>query len=340
MELEEAVQKLREELAKNPTRAKDEKEVIAKYSQMFKPENLEKLEKHDFKSFLMIKNNKHWEGIHRQGNMITQDMDKLKDALRILLDKNIPIKERLDILLPKNKPSFIKGLGRAVLTPMLFVVYPSEYGVYNSVCEAGMKELGLYPDFSGESFAERYVKVNEIINDVSGQYGLSLWQVDELWWHATTQQLPTIKKTQIEEKDEIENLVNFGLETHLEDFLIDNWENIPLGNKFDIYQDENGDAIGQQYRTKELYIGSIDILCTDKETNDFVVIELKKGKSSDTVVGQIMRYIGWVKQHLVKEGQNVRGIIIANASDDKLRYALLATNNVELLTYEVKFILK
>jgi len=53
-----------------------------------------------------------------------------------------------------------------------------------------------------------------------------------------------------------------------------------------------------------------------------------------------MRYIGWVKQHLVKEGQNVRGIIIANVSDDKLRYALLATNNVELLTYEVKFILK
>ncbi|GAH76862.1 unnamed protein product [marine sediment metagenome] len=55
-----------------------ENEVIDKYGSMFIPNKIDFLTKEDFKSFLLIKNNKHWEGIHRQGNMITQDMDKLK----------------------------------------------------------------------------------------------------------------------------------------------------------------------------------------------------------------------------------------------------------------------
>jgi RecB family endonuclease NucS len=31
---------------------------------------------------------------------------------------------------------------------------------------------------------------------------------------------------------------------------------------------------------------------------DFVVVETKKGKESDKVVGQIQRYMGWVKRNL------------------------------------------
>jgi len=115
-------------------------------------------------------------------------------------------------------------------------------------------------------------------------------------------------------------LVLFGLEKYLEDFLVSNWEKFDLANDLDIYEDENGDVVGQQFPTDA---GRIDILCTDRRTGNFVVIELKKGRSSDTVLGQVLRYMGWVKHHLAKGGA-VRGVIVSNERDEKLKYALQA----------------
>jgi hypothetical protein len=115
----------------NPKRLREEKEVIQKYGTIFNPVNLDNLTKEDFKSFLLLKNNRHWEGIHRQGNIITADMDKLRKGLKILLDESKNIKERLNFLFPPNKPNYIKGLGRAIVTPILLVVYPNKYGVWN-----------------------------------------------------------------------------------------------------------------------------------------------------------------------------------------------------------------
>jgi len=60
----------------NPQRRKEEEEVIKRYGTIFHPSNLDKLTKEEFKSFLLMKNNKHWDGIHRQGNIITLDMSK------------------------------------------------------------------------------------------------------------------------------------------------------------------------------------------------------------------------------------------------------------------------
>lgn len=131
MELQEAIKETKKEY-ENVERKNEEIEVIEKYGSMFNPSNLDSLNKEDFKSFLLIKNNKHWEGIHRQGNMITQDMNKLKNALKILLDEEKPIEERLNFLFPKNKPSYIKGLGRAIVTPILMVVYPTKGCSYTS----------------------------------------------------------------------------------------------------------------------------------------------------------------------------------------------------------------
>jgi hypothetical protein len=63
----------------------------------------------------------------------------------------------------------------------------------------------------------------------------------------------------------------------------------------------------KEYDTKSA--GRIDILCTDRNRN-FVVIETKKGKESDKVVGQIQRYMGWINRNLAKNSESVRGIII------------------------------
>jgi RecB family endonuclease NucS len=73
---------------------------------------------------------------------------------------------------------------------------------------------------------------------------------------------------------------------------------------------------------------------------DFVVIETKKGKESDKVVGQIQRYMGWINRNLAKNGKSVRGIIIVNEFDEWLDYAVSVNDNVQLKYYEVKFVVR
>jgi len=336
--------KLKNQILQDSKRLQEEKDVIAKYGKLFHPHNLDKLTKDDFKSFLLSKNNRHWDGIHRQGNMITEDMKKLKKALNILLDENVDIKERLNMLFPKNKPSYIKGLGRAIVTPILLVVYPNKYAVYNTKSEAGLKELGLLPNFKGKSFAEKYMHVNSIINDFADEYGLTLWQADEVCGWITLDRIPigtreTADDTLMElEKENIEDFADFGLEAHLEDFLVANWEKIDIGKKYNILE-EDGDLKGQQYIIPN-NIGRIDILARSKDQKEWLVIELKKGKSSDAVVGQTLRYIGWVREHLAQSNETVKGLIILGEDNDKLKYSIKTVPDIKLMIYEVNFKLK
>ena len=88
--------------------------------------------------------------------------------------------------------------------------------------------------------------------------------------------------------------------------------------------------IERQYETT---VGPIDILAQDKKTKEYVVIELKKGRSADKVFGQLSRYMGWVKKNLAK-GKAVRGIIVGSSIDDKLVAARDAHDTaVSLVTY-------
>ena len=91
---------------------------------------------------------------------------------------------------------------------------------------------------------------------------------------------------------------------------------------------------GKEYDTKS--VGRIDLLCIDKN-RDFVVVETKKGKESDKVVGQIQRYMGWITRNLAKNGGSVRGIIIVNECDEWLDYAVSVNDNIQLKYYEVKW---
>jgi restriction system protein len=133
----------------------------------------------------------------------------------------------------------------------------------------------------------------------------------------------------------IENQNEFVLEKYLEEFIVTNFNAIFKG-KLKIYEDTEGND-GQQYSTD---IGSIDILAVEKASNSFVVIELKKGRPSDQVVGQILRYMGWVKQNLCTDNQAVKGLIICRDPDPKLSYALAMTSNIDVQYYSVSFALK
>lgn len=133
--------------------------------------------------------------------------------------------------------------------------------------------------------------------------------------------------------DTIEDPTAFALEKHLEDFLVHNWSQTALGSKYEIFE-EDGELVGQQYPSDT---GPIDILAISKDEKELLVVELKKGRASDHVVGQIQRYMGYVKQELAEEDQSVRGLIIALEDDIRIQRALSVASNIEFYKYQVSF---
>ena len=123
--------------------------------------------------------------------------------------------------------------------------------------------------------------------------------------------------------EQVEDPSAFALEKHLEDFLVKNWSSTTLGETHKIFEDE-GEPVGQQYPTDT---GEIDILAVSKDGKELLVVELKKGRTSDAVVGQVQRYMGFVLDELAEQDQAVRGCIIAFEEDLRLKRALRVTSN-------------
>jgi len=128
----------------------------------------------------------------------------------------------------------------------------------------------------------------------------------------------------------------FALEKHLEDFLVANWSQTLLGKTHDIYT-EDGEMIGQQYPSDT---GPLDVLAISKDRKELLVVELKRGRASDSVVGQIQRYMGYVQSELAEEGQTVRGVIIALEADRRIEQALKVAPNIDFYRYQVSFELR
>lgn len=133
--------------------------------------------------------------------------------------------------------------------------------------------------------------------------------------------------------EEIEDPATFALERHLEDFLVENWDRTLLGATHDVFTDE-GEIVGRQYPTDT---GRIDILAISKDRKELLVVELKRGRASDVVVGQVQRYMGYIQDELMEPGQSVRGAIVALDDDIRIRRALAVTNNINFYRYEVSF---
>lgn len=132
---------------------------------------------------------------------------------------------------------------------------------------------------------------------------------------------------------QIEDATVFALEKHLEDFLVKNWKQTELGKLYDIYE-EDGELVGQQYPSDT---GPLDILAISKDKSTLLVVELKRGRVSDNVVGQIQRYMGYVKEELAEPHQTVKGVIIGLEDDVRIRRALAVTQNIEFYKYKTSF---
>ena len=142
------------------------------------------------------------------------------------------------------------------------------------------------------------------------------------------------RKTNIKVENPDAHKVSFSTEAELENFICSHWDHTVFGNAFDIYKDTEGRS-GKQYPTD--LRERIDILAISNDKETFLVIELKVGKAPDTVVAQCQRYMGFVKDKVAKNGQKVRGAIVATEKDKKMERALSEASNVDFYTYKVDY---
>lgn len=120
----------------------------------------------------------------------------------------------------------------------------------------------------------------------------------------------------------------FLLEKDLQNFLARHLDRIEPGLR--LFEDTDGlrgieyDAGGRR----------IDILALDRN-NAFVVLELKVSKGYDRVVGQLLRYVNWVRQNLAEPGQRVRGMIVCRSMSEDLKLACSSIPDIDLFEYQL-----
>lgn len=125
--------------------------------------------------------------------------------------------------------------------------------------------------------------------------------------------------------------IRFQAEVELEDFLEKHWKKTSFAIDFDF--------VARQMNLDDA--GRLDILAKSKDGKEYLIIELKLGRASDRVVGQLQSYMGYLQgSDYCSNGEAVRGVIIGSAEDPKIRHALKVTKNIEFYVYEMQFNLK
>jgi hypothetical protein len=119
----------------------------------------------------------------------------------------------------------------------------------------------------------------------------------------------------------------FAYEADLRSYLAKNLSIIEPGLM--LYQDEGITGV-------EFPVGGrfIDILAVDSK-GGLVVIELKVSRGYDRVVGQLMRYMAWIRKNQAEPGQQVRGVIVAREISEDLLLACSLLSGVQLFEYQL-----
>lgn len=136
----------------------------------------------------------------------------------------------------------------------------------------------------------------------------------------------------VEDDEEEESTAPIGsteflLERDLQLYLARHLDRIEPGLK--LYEDDTTSGL-------EVDAGGrrIDILATDQD-GGLVVLELKVSRGYDRVIGQLLRYVNWVRQNIAEPGQKVRGLIVCRTMSQDLRLACASIPDIELFEYQL-----
>ena len=225
----------------------------------------------------------------------------------------------------------LKGIGTQTLSQLLLALDSGKYPLITSQTKEAL-ELDAQQEQNARKIAVDRFKIEDpqqylertmdylgdfvVYEQIKELLGLEKYtSVDNLIWFATT--------TEEEGPEEaLESYASISMEKDLRDYLAQNPGVIEKGLKL----------VEKEFDTKE--VGKIDLLLTDKK-GQTVVVELKKGRKSDDVVGQLSRYMGWV---IKNRSEKVRGIVIVSEPDDRLEYSLLPFKGmIKTKYYRVRF---
>lgn len=118
-----------------------------------------------------------------------------------------------------------------------------------------------------------------------------------------------------------------GDESDLRNYLASHPDEIESGLRLEGIEYPSGGRNSKRER-------SVDILFIDRD-GYWLVVELKASKAYDQVIGQLLRYMGWIKKHRASSNQVVRGIIIAPAISEDLKLAISMVSNADWLEHEM-----
>ena len=269
---------------------------------------------------------------------IIRDIAKFKDMLIYLLDESIPVEERFSNVVSSEGDKHIGGVGKALASAFLMDFNMQKYCIWNNKTEMGFSVLGWDLPYQGsDSEGAKYAKVLEQLrklrDNIGTELNLDFDEIDNfLHWIAAEDEGKNTVKNVVGESGLAE--AGVGLEAPEEKFvqqLIErNFDGIFAPLNLKLYN-EDPDQSGARFHTQA---GEIDFLAVDKKTKDFVVIELKVGKVHDNAIGQVLRYMGYVKEKLADD-KKVRGILLGEDIDDKAKYALIMMPAIEFKKYKL-----
>ncbi len=214
----------------------------------------------------------------------------------------------------------IKGVSRSLVGKILAIYFPdifiTIYGLQDEILER------IYENYKPQfpNGVELYFRNNYLLLQLKKKYAPHMTndEFSHFLWKIYGLLKKKQKKIQTDEKID-------ALETQHYQTLIHRNFKILFRGKLKYYDPERQNEKYGRFDTQE--VGEMDFLAVD-EKNNFVVIEIKR-HSTDKTVGQILRYMGWVKKNLCKNHQSVRGLIIAESKDNRLDYALIHVPNVK-----------
>jgi len=121
-------------------------------------------------------------------------------------------------------------------------------------------------------------------------------------------------------------------ERALEQHLQDNWVDTPFARDLEIElasEERNGLPCRQVLTPRN----TIDLLGYRRREREWWVLELKKGRSSDAVVGQVGRYMTWVGDRAAR-GESVRGAVIVGRVNENLKASVRSNERISLWQYD------
>ncbi|MGV9170296.1 MAG: endonuclease NucS domain-containing protein, partial [Promethearchaeia archaeon] len=212
-------------------------------------------------------------------------IDEFNENLRALLFGSAPLAERINIFLR------MRGVGKMTTSHFLFMNNPNKFPILSWTFEQ-ILDVEVQQAEEAEDIAyTRY--------DIPEDHDYYDWTIDILRSFVLYQSVKSIldvddhimlnaifwKESQMEPEEEEVPFATVSLEKDLRHYLAENPDVLESGLVL----------IDEEYDTSE--VGRMDLLFRDSE-GAYVVVEAKKGSSSDKVVGQILRYVGWVHNNL------------------------------------------